>query len=390
MNDIICFQTDGHIEDFAIESFGISAKRTDNPIGKFGTGLKYAIAITLRSGGKVTLWRGLESTRFTTKEARVRDTTVDMVMLGDKQLPFSTHLGSSWESWMPFREMYANTLDEGGEVGTLEDLFPTEGATTFEFECPLMTDAYNNRDELFIPKDREIVFECDEFTAFKGKSMFLYYNGVRAYNLLKPSLHTYSFYNIELTEDRTIKTEYSAKSRLSDYYSRKANPTEIEKMFDHAENGFEQDLAFAYNMGDVLKGVVDSRLDKRKYVTPNAQRAFDLVLSPIERLNRIPDVTPTDEQEADLLIALDIVRKIGFGIERERVVVKEKLISGASIAAAGNICFIHSHLLGHRTLTRDLLHVAIAIPDNEQIFDSPVLNKALDIIINNHKNDWTL
>lgn len=390
MNDIICFQTDGHIEDFALESFGISAKRTDNPIGKFGTGLKYAIAITLNKGGKVTLWRGLEPTRFGIKHLNVRGNEVAMAVLGDKVLPFATHLGSSWEPWMPFREMYANTIDEHGLVGPLNDLFPTEGKTTFEFECPNMTDAYNNRHEIFIAEGKEIVFETDDFTAYKGKSMFFYYRGVRAYSLQKPTAYTYSFKNIELTEDRTIKSEWNARYQLSSYFGREATAVQINHMLDHAQNGYEIDLDFTYRSLEGFRNVVETRLEKRRYVTPNAQKAFDLASSPLERLERIPDVILQAEEEADLLTALDIVAKIGFKINRNNVIIKEKLLSGESIASVDHLCFIHHKILRNNQLTRGLLNVAMAIEENEAITQSGILDTALDIIINNHKNTWAL
>src|SRR4030066_94299 len=45
----ISFQNPGLIPLECITTFGLSAKDTANPIGQFGTGLKYAISIILRN-----------------------------------------------------------------------------------------------------------------------------------------------------------------------------------------------------------------------------------------------------------------------------------------------------------------------------------------------------
>jgi hypothetical protein len=50
MSAIVVFENPGEIDAAAIRTFGVSVKEGENPIGFFGTGLKYAIAILLRTG----------------------------------------------------------------------------------------------------------------------------------------------------------------------------------------------------------------------------------------------------------------------------------------------------------------------------------------------------
>ena len=45
----VSFITPGQIDLENVFTFGISAKESDNPIGFFGTGLKFAIATLLRT-----------------------------------------------------------------------------------------------------------------------------------------------------------------------------------------------------------------------------------------------------------------------------------------------------------------------------------------------------
>jgi len=54
----IAFQNDGELDLRLMATFGCSVKETNNPIGFFGTGLKYALAVLLRTGHKVTVHLG--------------------------------------------------------------------------------------------------------------------------------------------------------------------------------------------------------------------------------------------------------------------------------------------------------------------------------------------
>lgn len=49
------FLNNGEFDVSAMLTFGVSAKESDNPIGQFGTGFKYAIAIILRLGGSISV-----------------------------------------------------------------------------------------------------------------------------------------------------------------------------------------------------------------------------------------------------------------------------------------------------------------------------------------------
>jgi hypothetical protein len=121
----------------AVTTMGVSVKDGDN----FGTGLKYAIASLLRTGQKVTIWRGLDRYDFHVTQETVRGKEfgfIDMweyrasepdVHLTEKRLGFTTHLGARWEMWQVFRELHSNALDEGGSSSVARKE-PKEGWTT--------------------------------------------------------------------------------------------------------------------------------------------------------------------------------------------------------------------------------------------------------------------
>ena len=128
MTQCVVFTTPGLIPLEAFTTFGVNAKpNSTNPFGYFGTGLKYAIAVCLRNGCKVVLWRGDIKYTFyvSTKDFRGKD--FDFVRMKKEtrnfaglwassytQLPFTLELGKNWELWQAFRELETNTRDENG------------------------------------------------------------------------------------------------------------------------------------------------------------------------------------------------------------------------------------------------------------------------------------
>src|SRR6185312_10809566 len=116
---MIIFQNLGEIDIAAVSTFGVSVKEGDNPIGFFGTGLKYAIAVLLRTGHTVAIHSGLTCVDFGLRKAEVRGQEFEFVTMaidGGKpvDIGFTTQLGKQWEMWMAYREIACNCKDEGG------------------------------------------------------------------------------------------------------------------------------------------------------------------------------------------------------------------------------------------------------------------------------------
>lgn len=109
-------------------------------IGKFGTGLKYALSVLLREGCSVTILTPGHRHKVVLRASEFRGQPYEALMLRTfrtgpagpgkakrTDLPFTSHYGSNWEMWMAFREIESNTRDEGGWTklfnGTLPDEF---------------------------------------------------------------------------------------------------------------------------------------------------------------------------------------------------------------------------------------------------------------------------
>lgn len=221
----IAFKTKSEIPLDAFTTFGINAKIHDNPLGRFGTGLKYAVAVILRTGGEISVWiKGVEHI-FYLKKMEFRGKEFDVIRMKKARsrtgwfytkLPFTTELGKDWAPWMAFRELASNTLDEGGEWFSIEDDYVIEDVgTTIIVNWPVWDAVLADTIPTFIDKDKlgEPLFSDPFVDIYDWPSRVLYYRGVRAYDTRNACRFTYNFKtDVDLTEDRTIKniwwTEY--------------------------------------------------------------------------------------------------------------------------------------------------------------------------------------
>ncbi|WP_091738864.1 hypothetical protein [Phenylobacterium immobile] len=211
---IVSLVNPGLIPIEAVTTMGVSAKEGDNPIGFFGTGLKYAIAGLLRTSHTVTIWRGLDRYDFTTEKAQVRGKSFDFIHMagpdGSERLGFTTHLGAHWETWQVFRELYSNCLDEGGELYTSE-VEPAEDHTTVWVHGAAFAEAARERHLYFL--EGEPLYAGTLAEVHRGTGNGIYYRRVLVGRLPKAGAFTYILTaGVTLTEDRTLKDSYIAES----------------------------------------------------------------------------------------------------------------------------------------------------------------------------------
>lgn len=221
---MIVHETPGLIDIQAFTTLGMNVKpNTTNPIGYFGTGLKFAIATLVRLEQPLTIWIGDNPHEFFTRKKNFRGVDFNRIYMRRKRgltrrwfseaLPFTTEFGKNWELWMAYRELHANTIDERGQTYFIADdhRYDRHNRTYFEVGGEAYEAVYKKRDEVFLP---HALNPKHEIQVFPGKSEFAYYRGLKAHKLGKPSLFTYNFNRtMELTEDRTIKDAW-----YFDYY----------------------------------------------------------------------------------------------------------------------------------------------------------------------------
>jgi hypothetical protein len=213
---MLIFSNPGLIDMAAALTMGVSIKETESPIGRFGTGFKFAIATILRNGGRVMVWRDGKAHEFGIEQTEIRGQKFDMVCMNGRPLGFTTMLGRDWLPWMAFRELASNARDEGGTylhtTGTgkicdshlaghthicvtgLDDVWPERGTIMLESE-PL---ASNEHGEIHA-----------------GASPYVFFRGVRIFTAPRPMLFTYNLASgITLTEDRQAANWWQVEHQI--------------------------------------------------------------------------------------------------------------------------------------------------------------------------------
>lgn len=205
---MLFFVTPGLIDLEAVFTFGVHAKETENPIGYFGTGLKFAIATLLRTGHQVHIHRGSSRHEFRVVEMTFRDKQFQKIFLDDRDLSFTTDLGRNWEAWMAFRELESNTRDESGFTTTdgayvASNLEGQSDSTTIVVSGDGIMSAYQDRHTTFCSS--HVIAATSELEVREGRSGIIYYRGVRVGPTGKQGMYTYNILSpIKLSEDRQL------------------------------------------------------------------------------------------------------------------------------------------------------------------------------------------
>ena len=258
---MIIFQNQGLIPVEAFTTFGVNAKpNTDNPIGYFGTGLKYALAVTIRLGGSFRLFRGNEEYEFYAKDIDFRGKDFTTIRMKKRrgvlskwqysQLPFTTELGKNWKPWMAIRELESNTRDEGGHSCIFhEHDDPQPDTTMILIECPELEEAYENIGDIFLITDdnmeEEHLIHTDSVVVYDRPSKFIFYRGLRVTDLEKESRYTYNILSgFQLTEDRTDAYQWQTKQQILKALVESDNEDLHNEVLELSDTYFESSLDF--------------------------------------------------------------------------------------------------------------------------------------------------
>lgn len=236
----------------AITVLGLHAKpNSTNPIGYFGTGLKLAIAATLRLEGSFRLVIDGVEYVFYTSAKKFRGTTHEQIRMKRRkgllsnwsyhELPYTTEYGKNLKAWQIFREIESNTRDEAGQSGWLKDIGEVDPArkTIIDLELPGLEDVADDVNSVFLDHVTPVVVETDNIQIHDQPSKYLYYRGVRVYELRYPARFTYNFKKnvVRLTEDRTPENIWWLMYLISTVWMTEENITKemLYKVLHHAE-----------------------------------------------------------------------------------------------------------------------------------------------------------
>lgn len=363
---MIVFRNPGVIDPVSIATFGVSSKEKAGAIGYFGTGLKYAIAILLREGCKITINAGGQRLDFGTEQARVRVDDFTFVTMNGERLGFTTELGKNWELWAAFRELYCNCLDENG---TVIEWLPGDDRidfvsdeTVIRVEGEAFRDVWARRSEIMLSKTPFIRHEAVHISP--GASEYVFYRGVRAMKLDTPSMFTYDIQRkLELTEDRTIKYPWDVDNAIERAWMDHDNVHQLEIVLTAPKGTAEHGIQFG--------GFVPS--DTFQAVTRRLHAAFDPRLNRtaweacriwiMDKLHEEPQAKLTSLEQARLDKAISFCERVGFPVREYPIHVTNFLGEGVLGRAHEGRIYIsqRSFMMGTKvlagTLIEEFLHL---------------------------------
>lgn len=346
----VFFTNDGEIDLLSISSFGVSVKEGDSPIGFFGTGLKYAIAVILRHEQKISCYIGKMKVKFSLVKKQVRGKEFAFIGMqcdegSIETLGFTTELGKNWELWMAYREIACNCKDEGGSV-SFDQKEPLQGKTIFEV----------SGDKFHAIACNAGAFILDDLPDFKIHNMEVrcrgsngfFYRGVKIQEFSKPWMHTFNeTESIELTEDRTAKNQSMPAYRVAMKLMQSNNKNMLRRCLTAKDDYMESHLDFhgwshISPSSEFLEVVGACYSEKITSVNKTAIRVWE----ESTKKDFYPmEVQLTKVQKATLFKAVEFCKTIGFPVDHYPIQIVESLGSGTLGLAKDEKIYIAEQVL---------------------------------------------
>jgi len=310
-----------------VSLMGASVKESENPIGFFGTGLKYALAVILRLGGAVHIYLDGKQYQVRTEQMCLRGKYFYVVTLNKRKLGFTTELGSTCHAWQAVRELFSNALDEGGSCGILKGLPELKGNTVIAVTGSVFLDIWENRRKYFL-MDEISLHENLHVNAYKAEAgnKSVFYRGIKAHETEQPTLYRYSINTFcTLTEDRTLYNPVSMRDSVERSVITSEDPCYVERLLTASKDFFEHNLPFTdshcfSSMSNAFKETCEKLIKEMPRNTNHA--ALDWYRNRVKTTSPYEDaeVTPSQQQQMDR--AKEFLKKINIDVQYEIHVVQ--------------------------------------------------------------------
>lgn len=377
----VVFFNKGAISPISIKSFGVSVKEGTNPIGYFGTGLKYALAIYLREGCTIDIYSGLEKYEMRLEEEEVRGVPFKFITMNGEKLSYTTELGKNWETWKAFRELYCNALDEGGGV-TDGAVNPDDMDSTYIIvKGEAVERDYHQRDSIVLRKGVLVPsLKMSEVEITDSPSKYIYYRGIRVFALKNPSILTYNILSHQiLTEDRGLENPGSAIRMIERVFTSIRDKSLLKRSLttrDTLEDNFDYGILYHWQefhseeFLDTLEELFEGNNDKANKGALNLYAKIKDKRS----LKHYEIVVPTDIQQQQLNRAQEILSRVPSFSEvltYRIVVVKSLGTETMALADRENSkivlslkCFQHGTKYLVSTIIEEFIHLSTGFNDH--------------------------
>jgi len=394
MNKVLHFVTPGTLDMRAITVFGLSAKPgKENPIGYFGTGLKYAIAILVRSGAEIVINTGGNTYTFNQHTDSFRNKDYESISmhssLRDVELPFTTELGKDWDMWQAFRELYCNTLDEGGVVRegggsyTIPDWMDKTIITVLSDE---FYTAYVERSKYFI-EDRDPIAIGEQMEVYEGGSEYMFYRGIRVGILLFESVFTYNYkFRLELTEDRTAKYNFIWEGPIAGLIGYAKNKEFIHRCVTAPEGTMESRLAYSSSapVGKEFMEVMEPlAMDYTGRVNASAKKLYEYHAN--KKLGARDSVPLNKVEQSMLAKSITVCEALDQKPREVPIIITKSLGTGVLGLSVDGKVFLSKEVfnMGTKmvagTLYEELLHHETRMMDMTRTLQNHLINKIMSM-----------
>ena len=221
MSNYVLFENDGEIPVNAFKLLGASSKRGDtSKIGFYGTGLKYAIVLMLREGIPFTVYSGLSEIKISKRATSFLDQKIDVMTVNNEKTSITLDAGIDWEPWFAVREIYSNTIDEGGstKVGATPEAMAGKTRIYVDYSHEKLKDIFDNWNDYFTTS-RTVLEKMAHGNILPKLPSNPYYTvfrkGIRAYSNKSHSLYDYDLDLLEINESRVAKYSWQTEERAS-------------------------------------------------------------------------------------------------------------------------------------------------------------------------------
>lgn len=238
-HEYLVIRSTGEIDVKSFLIMGGSTKRGDaSKIGRFGSGLKYAIASLLKKENNFIVYSGLERVEFETHREVFRDQEFDIISVNGEKTNFSTDMGPDWDYFSIVRDIYSNAVDEGIiDFRTTSDTTPKLDQTHFYIEITEdMMDMLENIHLYFSDFRTDCILEKDGKKVYTSPGHLVVYKS--GFKVLedkdKPSIFNYDFDDLEINESRNLKSYYSFQWDCARFLLKNANEKITSMMLEYS------------------------------------------------------------------------------------------------------------------------------------------------------------
>lgn len=343
----ILFQNDGELDPRLMTTLGTNVKESANPIGYFGTGLKYAISTLLRCEQEIIVYSGEDKYEFQVQPVEIRGKLFGIIQYAKNggdwiEMNITTEVGKNWELWMAFRELYTNALDEGGYALDDEPV-PIPGTTVVTVNGERFRDVYETRWSYFINPARRPIYRDNNVEIYEGSNNRVFCKGVAVHKPHKALTFTYNVLaNCALTEDRT-----ASEFELFFWVHRAIKELKDEKItrryLSIPEGYLEHEMSW-------YGGETNKEFGKvfRSVWAANPAVCNQNIRERVERDSRmedseLTDATLTENEEGRIADAIKFAQFAGLEIPRDKVRVVNE-IEGAPRTIRDKLVFNKKHI----------------------------------------------